>query len=433
MSLPVSDPTAILARDGGPKAVQAPAPTSYQHGPQEIGEEEIAAVTAALRSRNLFRFFKSADQSPTAQLEARFAELTGVPYALAVNSGTSALICGMVGLGVAPGDEVLVPAYTYIATAAAALAIGAFPVVVEVDASLTMDPADLERKITPRSRLVVPVHMRGTPCRMDAIMDVAKRHGLVVLEDCAQANGGSYKGRPLGAWGDAGAFSLQQFKIITAGEGGIVTTASREVFERAACWHDSAYAFWKEKEGLSILPFLGENYRMSELNGALGLAQLGKRDRIVARLRAIKRRLLAQLADEPGLPVQEVPDPAGDCAVSLVLLLPNSERVAAFAAALRAEGAQAGSVFDKALPDRHIYYHWDYVMEQRTPFANGYPWRNGPQPCEVRYTRDSCPRTIAILQRCVVLPLTQVMTDAHVDDCAVAIRKVHAALLAGRL
>lgn len=422
-----------LARDGGPKAITHPAPTSYLHGPQEIGAEEIAAVTATLENKNLFRFDKPRKVSPTAQLEDYFSELSGAKHVLAVNSGTSALICAMVGLGLEPGDEVLVPAYTYIATAAAALAVGAFPVVVDIDESLTMDPTDIERKITPRTRLIVPVHMRGTPCRMDAIMKVANCHGIRVLEDTAQANGGFYRGKALGTWGHAGIFSLQHFKIVTAGEGGLVVTSDREVYERAACWHDSAYTFWMERNGIGIAPFLGENYRMSEINGALGLAQMRKRDGILSRLRAIKSRLLEQLADLPGIRFQDVPDPAGDCAISLVILLDDATKTAAYAAALRSEGMYAGSIFDKGLPDRHIYYHWDYIMAQRTPFASGYPWRNGPQPCHVCYSRDACPQALAILQCCVVLSLTQTMTDAYVDDCVIALRKVHMAMCDGML
>ncbi len=258
-----------LAIDGGtPCVVEKPA--SYLHGPQEIGKEEEQAVLAALRSKNLFRFFKDQNDSPTAKFEAQFAEMTRVKYALAVNGGTSALISAMVGLGLSSGDEVIVPAYTFIATASAALAVRAIPVVAEIDQSLTLDPADVERKITPRTKLIVPVHMRGVPCRMDEIMAVGRKHNIPVLEDCAQANGGAYKGKPLGSIGDAGAFSMQHFKIITAGEGGVFTTNDRRTFERGACYHDCAYTFWKSQEWM-IEPFLGENYRLSDLNGALAL------------------------------------------------------------------------------------------------------------------------------------------------------------------
>lgn len=417
-----------LALHGGtPCVVEKPA--AYLHGPQEIGEEEIAMVTESLRNQNLFRFGKPAEKSYVSRFESQFLQMTQVKHALAVNSGTSALICAMVGLGVSSGDEVIVPGYTYIATAAAALAVRAIPIIAEIDASLTLDPKDVEKKITPRTKAIVAVHMRGTPCRMDELVAVAKKHKVALLEDCAQANGGLYKGRPLGGIGDAGAFSLQHFKIITAGEGGAFTTNDKGIFDRGACYHDSAYAFWKERSNaLTIQPFLGENYRLSEMNGALALAQLAKRDRILARLRAIKARLIEEVGDLPGLTLQDVPDPAGDCSVSLVLFTETSARAKKFAEALRAEGMSAGSVFDEGIPDRHIYYHWTYVMEKRTQDLHGYPWNDPNRPCHTEYSKDMCPRTLDYLGRTVAMPLTQTMTDAHVASCAKAIRKVSANL-----
>ncbi len=415
-----------LAIDGGLPCVPDK-PNSYLHGPQEIGDEEIAEVTDALRKQNLFRFLKDPATSATAQFETAFQKKVLTEHVLAVNSGTSALIAAMIGLGVSTGDEVIVPGYTYIATAAAALAVGAIPVIAEIDQSLTLDPVDVERKITPRTRLIVPVHMRGAPCQMDELMAVTRRHGLRLLEDCAQANGGSYHGRPLGSIGDAGVFSFQHFKIITAGEGGVVVTNDRSVYERAACYHDSAYAFWMEKrQKLSIAPFLGENYRMSDLNGALALAQLRKRDTILASLRAIKKRLINGVSDLSGIELQNMPDPAGDCGVALAFFVESSERAKRFAQALRAEGMSAGSMFDAGFPDRHVFYHWDYVMQRRSPDRHGHPWPLADD--SVRYDRDMCPATTALLRRAVAVPLTQRMSQTHVDGCIQAIRKVNAAL-----
>lgn len=425
----VSDATADhqLAINGGTPCV-VDKPASYLHGPQEVGEEEIAAVTAVLRKKRLFRYGPQED-SPAAQLEARFGKMTQVPHALAVSSGTSALIAAMVGLGLSSGDEVIVPAYTYIATPSAALTLGAIPVIAEIDASLTLDPADVERKITPRTRLIVPVHMRGTPCRMNEIMAIAKKHKIKVLEDVAQANGGNYFGKPLGSIGDAGAFSLQEFKIITAGEGGIVTTSDRQVYERAGCYHDAAYLFWKKsQETWTTESFHGANYRMSEMNAALALAQLGRREGILSRLRSIKKTMIDVLGDLQDATYQDVPDPQGDCATSLVLLADAPDRAKRIAAALRAEGMNAGSLFDEGIPDRHIYYHWEYILKKRTPDLHGFPWKNSDRPCQVEYSPDMCPRTLHYLQRTVTVPLTQVMSDRHVKSCIVAMRKVFARL-----
>lgn len=420
-----------LAINGGPKAVTAAAPASGLHGPQEIGEEEIAAVTKVLRSKNFFRFTMDRSESMVARFEDLFAEKSGARFVLAVNSGTSALICGLVGIGVSRGDEVLVPGYTYIASAAAVLALGAIPVIVEIDESMTMDPADIENKITARTKAIIPVHMRGKPCDMEAIMAVARKHGLKVLEDCAQANGGFYKGRSLGLWGNAGAFSLQHFKVITAGEGGALITNEPEVFDRGAIYHDSAYTFWMEKhcdearrQQWKDKAFLGENYRQSELHGAVAFEQLKKRDRILDRTRAIKARLHAACATIPGATMETVHDTEGDCGISLAFYMANAEQAKRIAAVMKAEGVPCGTRFAKDIPDRHIFYHWNYIMEKRTPHLNGFPWCDEDAEHPVQYSRDMCPRTVDILSRAVTIGITQVMTDEYVDQLCQGIEKV---------
>jgi len=420
----------ILAINGGKKAVIAPTPESFLHGPQEIGQEEIDAVTRVLQSKSLFRFFKDRSESAVAQFEDLFAEKSGAKYVLAVNSGTSALIAGLVGIGVSQGDEVLVPAYTYIATAAAVLAIGAIPVIVEVDGALTIDPQDIVKKITPRTKAIIPVHMRGVPCDMEKIVAIAKEHGLKVIEDCAQANGGFYKGRALGLWGDVGEYSLQHFKIITAGEGGVVVTNDKSTFERAAIYHDSAYTFWLEgnvkQQDLPAFEewrktcFLGVNYRQSELHGAVALEQLKKRDAILARTRSIKKRLLAACRALPGVTPEISHDSEGDCGISLAIFAENAEEAQKLAKILQAEGVACGTRFSRQIPDRHVFFHWDYIMEKRTPHANGFPWNS----TSVEYTKEMCPRTVEWLERVIVFLITQRMSDAFVDQTCEAIQKV---------
>jgi len=427
-------PDQKLAADGGPAAVTAGRPASFLLGPQEIGEEEIEAVTAVLRGKTLFRY-ADRENSVVAKFEELFKEKTQARYALAVNSGTSALLSGLIGIGVSQGDEVLVPAYTYIATAAAVLAVGAFPVLVEIDGSFTMDPEDLEKKITPRTTAVIPVHMRGVPCDMEKIMKVARAHNLKVLEDCAQANGGSFQGRPLGIWGDAGAFSMQHYKIITAGEGGVLVTQDEEIYGRAAVYHDSAYAFWMERQGSEQdqqrwkdLCFLGQNFRQSELHGALALEQLKKRDRILERTRAIKKRFWQACEEIPGAEMEHVRDREGDCGISLVLFMESPEEAGRVAKLLKAEGVQCGTKFSKEIPDRHFFYHWNYIMEKRTPHSSGFPWTGTDRPCQVEYTREMCPKSLAWVERSVVFAITQTMTGAYVDDVCRAIRKVAKAM-----
>jgi dTDP-4-amino-4,6-dideoxygalactose transaminase len=421
-----------LAIEGGPKAVTLAAPPNWLHGTNEIGEEEIRAVTEVMRRKVLFRYAGNPADSSASKFEALLAAKTGAKHVLGVNSGTSALIAGLIGLKVGHGDEVLIPAYTYIATAAAILAIGALPVLVEIDESLSMDPSDMEKKISDRTTAVIPVHMRGVPCDMGRIMEIARRRRIAVLEDCAQANGGTFGGRSLGTFGDAGAFSLQHYKIVSSGEGGALITDDRAVFERAAIYHDSAFAFWMEQraenpaaaEQWRRMCFLGENFRLSELHGAVALEQLKKRDRILARTRQIKARLWPACASIPGASMETLNDRAGDCGISLVFFMPDPGSAVEVAAALEAEGVRCGTVFSKQFPDRHIYYHWDYVMEKRSAYRNGAPWTLERNPSRLGYSRDMCPRTIDLLERAVMLPITQIMADDYVDQVIEAVQKV---------
>lgn len=423
-----------LAIHGGDPAVTTPKPADWTHGPAEIGNEEIAAVVEVLRSKNLFRYHKDRSASAVACFEDLLAAKTGATHVLAVNSGTSALIVGLVGIGVSQGDEVLVPAYTYVATAAAVLALGAFPVIVEVDAALTMDPQDLEYKITPRTRAIVPVHMRGVACNMEKILQVAQRHHLPVLEDCAQANGAFYKGRAVGTWGQAGAYSLQHYKVVTAGEGGALITSDKRIADRAAIYHDSAYTFWMENqyEGDRLnewknIAFLGENYRQSEVHGAIAYEQLKKRDRILARTRSIKRRLWTACENLPGVTLELSHDREGDCGISLILFAQNSAHTLRLAETLQAEGISCGTRFSRQIPDRHVFFHWNYIMEKRSPHLNGFPWSGTGRPCFVDYSPEMCPKTLDYLERAIVFPITQTMSDEYVDQVCAGILKVAAA------
>src|SRR5262249_50998577 len=201
----------------------------------------------------------------TAAFEEEFAELFGVRHALCVNAGSSALICGLIGAGVGPGDEVIVPAYTWNATPNAVLASRALPVLSEVDESLTLDPGDVERRVTPRTKAILAVHMRGAPADMRALKALAERHGLVLIEDVCQSAGASFEGRRLGTFGDAGAFSLQFNKIITTGEGGVMITDRDDVYDLAIDVHDCAGSV---RRGIGLPRFAGWNFRASRLQAA---------------------------------------------------------------------------------------------------------------------------------------------------------------------
>src|SRR5262245_49812718 len=399
------------------------------HGSEEFAEEVKEAVLRVLDKKRVFRFLKNGiEESEAARLEEAYRGLVGRDYALAVSSGTSALITALTGAGVGPGDEVIVPAYTFIATAAAVIAARAVPVICEVDASLNMDPADFEKKITPYTKAVIPVHMRGVQARMNEIMAVAKRYNLIVIEDVSQANGGRYRDKMLGGIGDVGCFSLQQYKVITAGEGGMVVTSNEEIHKRCLMAHDSAIQFWKGDTSIPTMP--GENFRLSELAAGLALAQFGKMASILERTRATKARIVAQIRDLPGLRLQDVPDPAGDCGIALILFCPSADLAMQFSAALKAEGIPNGTMYDNTIADRHIYRNWDYVLAKRGATPKNCPWSCGAYKGNVEYSPDMCPRSLDYLGRAVSIGISQRMEAEHADKIAAGIRKVARALLA---
>ncbi len=427
-----------LALYGGAKAKPTPNHPMFPGG-LEVGDEERQLVLEVLASRHLFRYYGpamgiAAHVSKVEQFETEFREKIGVNHALAVNSCTSGLITCLIACGVGPGCEVIVPAYTFFATCSAVVAVGAVPRICDVDDTLTMDPTALEKLITPRTRAIIPVHMRGAPCDMDPILAIARTHGLKVIEDVAQACGGAYKGRRLGAIGDCAAFSLQYHKIITSGEGGVVTTNDPDLYERALWVHDAA-ACWRPNRFASAAQpnqiFCGYNFRMAELTGAVALAQVRKLEGLLARMREHKARILGQIRDLPGLEFRRLTDPAGDTAIALFFYLADPRLARRFGEAIKAEGLPGGSAFDQDIPDWHIYYHWDQIMQKASPFADGFPYTYHEKLTGVplQYSKTSCPQCNDLLSRAITIDIAPRLTSEDCNLIARGIRKVAAALL----
>ena len=380
------------------------------------GKEELDLATRVIKSGSWFRYYGSEEHLNTvAGLEKKLAEYTGVEHVLATSSGTGALISALAALGIGPQDEVLVPAYTFVATAAAAIAVGAVPVIVEIDETLTMDAHDIKRNITPRTRVIAPVHMLGYPSNMDDIMAIAQEHDLKVLEDSAQAVGGHYKGRPLGAIGDIGAFSLQWHKIITSGEGGAVLTRSPELYERAAIYHDDAHCFRGIDQGIPAFP--GVNYRMSEIAGAIACAQADRLPGIITDLRAVKQKLSLALGDIAPFRIAPSHDSSGDAGWILTIQTPDRETANKYS-----ELTGTGSVLDTRQTNWHIYYHWDYILEKRSVSGSGFPWKVGDWESPVQYSKEMCPNTLDILQRSFNYHLQPDWTDQQIEETAKKIR-----------
>ncbi|MFJ4654433.1 DegT/DnrJ/EryC1/StrS family aminotransferase [Nocardia sp. NPDC088792] len=302
-----------------------------------LGAEEQANVEQVLQSWDLTRYaYDVPDKTSFVRgLELAAQEIFGAPYCIAVNSGTSALLTGLAALGVGPGDEVIVPGYTFIASIGSIVHSGATPVLAEVDASLTLDPRDVEERITPRTRAIMAVHMLGAPCDMDALRAIADRHELALLEDTAQACGAGYRGDRLGTIGRLGAFSLNPFKVITSGEGGLLLTGDSHLYQRAYAFQDQGWSVLRadrDNTGGDIL--FGLNLRMSELTAAVGSAQLAKLDTVLDSVRATKQRLVGLIPELPGLQRRILHDPAGECGTLLVYQLPTATAAAELAATL---------------------------------------------------------------------------------------------------
>src|SRR5438034_1547289 len=335
MSMPTrarTDPR--LARDGGTPARTRPEPPMFPGG-MEVGGEELAALGRVIESKNLFRYYGVGEgPDEVASFEREFAAHFGAKHALMVNAGSSALICALIGAGVGEGDEVIVPAYTWNARPNAVLATRALPVLAEVDESLTLDPADVERRITPRTRAILPVHMRGAPAAMDVLPEIAERHQLVLVEDVCQAAGASFRGRRLGTFGDSGAFSLQFNKIITTGEGGVLITDRDDLLDLALDVHDCANSL---RRGVGLPKYPGFNFRASELMGAVARVQLTRLDGLLERMRANHATLMERVGGLSGLTLRRANDDDGDAGIALVVFAEDAERARDAVAVLNAE------------------------------------------------------------------------------------------------
>lgn len=351
-----------------------------------VGVREFAALTRVIAGGQLLRY-RGGENGFTGRFENALAAKLGVKHALTVNSGTSALIASLAAAGIGPGDEVLVPAYTWVATAIAPLAVGAVPVLVDIDESLTIDPEDIKRKITPYTRAIIPVHMMNVVCNMDAIMTIAKQHGLLVIEDACQAVGVSYRGRRVGTIGDIGAFSFNQFKNLNSGEGGAVITNDDRYFTRARMYHDVG-SYTREYDSESNEPvFAGVNMRVSELTGAVLHAQISKLDPLLKRLRSRHAILANALSNTTRLHVSPHNDP--DNAVGLSVILDSAEEAKAFSGQRGVE-----RLIDTG---RHVYTNWIPIMTQRTFHERMNPWKWAHR--DITYSNDMCSKTLDILAR----------------------------------
>jgi len=360
-----------------------------------IGKEEIAELTKVIETRSLFKINNKLKESE--QVEGKLKIIFGTKYPIFLTSGHAALISALVALGIGPGDEVIVPAYTYIATAMAVVATGAIPIIAESDDTLTLCPIDTEKKITKRTKAILPVHIQGFPSNMDAIIALAKKYGVAVVEDACQADGGSYKGKRLGTIGDAGALSFNYFKIVSSGEGGALLTDNRDIFEKALIYQDSsAVAFFgNQMEGFETQGFCGNEYRSNELCAAVMNVQLGRLDGILTDLRKNKKYIMDRLKGVAEfIPSNDI---EGDCGTTVAFQFDSEEKARKFATA---EGVCGGLPIDTG---KHVYKHWTPIMEKRGalhPLMDPFKMEAN-KDFVPDYRQDMCPETLERLSKVV--------------------------------
>lgn len=383
-----------------------------------IGQEEIDAVARTINTKDFFKINGSGCE--VLNFENELKEHIGSDHALLMSSGFGALTSALIGLGIGPGDEVIVPGYTYIATALAVTAVGAIPVIADIDETLTIDPLDVEKKISKNTKAVIPVHIMGFPCNMSELKRISEKYNIAIVEDACQSMGGKFKGEYLGTIGDAGAFSYNYYKIMTSGEGGALVTNNKRIYERALIYHDSsAVAFFgTQLDGITEPVFGGTEFRVSDITGAILREQLKKLPAIIEDLHKNKFALIDAL-DNKSL-VAPSHDSEGDCATTLALRFETSGECETFAKICEEAGI---SVTIPINTGKHIYTNWTQIMEKRGalhPAMDPFKMAEN-QDLQMNYTMDMCPRTLDLLSRTAYINLHPDWTDETINSVATTI------------
>jgi len=334
-----------LAIDGGTPVRREPFPSNYL-GVTMYGDEELKEITDVINAKSPFRHYGISVTGKAALFEQMAAEYFGVKYALGLSSGSSALFCAIIALGIGPGDEVILPTFGWYSDYYAITNAGALPVFADIDETLSLDPEDFRRKITPNTKAVIVINFQGYPADMDRIMAVAEERGVKVIEDIAQAVGAEYKGRKLGTYGHIGIASFQVNKMICCGEGGMLFTDNEEYFARAVRYHDNGsirQVFADRISDKSLLDgslsFAGNQYRMNEFSGAIMIAQMKKIESILSSCRRYHKEIRERFMDSAHFKIRWA---EGDCGITVFMLFPTAEEAARFQECLSAEGIPLG-------------------------------------------------------------------------------------------
>ncbi|MFW2364931.1 MAG: DegT/DnrJ/EryC1/StrS family aminotransferase [Desulforhopalus sp.] len=393
-----------------------------------FGAEEKREILDVLDTGVLFRYEFNDQRNgvyKVKEFEEKFAQYCGSAYGQAVTSGTAALKVALTAMGVGPGDEVITQGFTFVATWEAVLETGAIPVFTEVDGSLNMDPEDLIKKIGPKTKCIIPVHMLGAQAKIEDIVKIADQHNIPVLEDTAQAAGGRIRGRHLGTFGRCGTFSFDSVKTITTGEGGMIITDDEELWRTMSEYQDHGHDHKVNPgaRGGEGRRFIGFNYRMMELQGAIGLAQLAKLDSIVASQQKNKSILKEAASAIPGVRFRELVDEEGDSATFLTFTMEDRNHCVKVNDKLKLEGFGAINFAENSW---HFYPKWEHLLEGKSSVASGYPFADAGGKRRIVYDPENLPQSTALLERTLVYPVSIKMSEKQLSDMSGALKKAAA-------
>jgi 8-amino-3,8-dideoxy-alpha-D-manno-octulosonate transaminase len=390
-----------------------------------FGEEEKKEVMDVLDTGVLFRYEFNEQRKgifKVKDFENKFAHYCGASCAQAVTSGTAALKVALTALGVGPGDEVITQGFTFVATWEAIFEVGAIPVFTEVDTTLNMDPGDLKKKISPKTKCIIPVHMLGAQARVQEIVAIASEYGIPVLEDTAQAAGGKIEGKHLGTFGKCGTFSFDSVKTMTTGEGGMVITDDQDLWKAMSEYHDHGHdhAVNPGGRGGEGRQFIGFNYRMMELQGAIGLAQLAKLDSMISAQQKNKFILKNAAGQIPGVTFRNLVDEKGDSATFLTFSLQDREHCQRVNNSLKNDGFGAINFAENSW---HFYPEWEHLLEGKSVIDSGFPFIEPGGKRRIVYDPEALPQSTEILAKTLVYPISINMKAELLNDMCRALEK----------
>ena len=385
----------------------------------EIGNQEVQAIKKIISKRKLFRYLENSECD---FFEKNYAKYLSIKHTALASSGTAALTAALIGLKIGPGDEVLIPAHTYMATAMSVLSVGAIPIIVDIDESLTIDPKALEDACGPLTRAAIVVHMWGTTCNMNAIMKIAKKKNLFVIEDACQGVGGGYEKKMLGTIGHVGAFSFNYYKNMTSGEGGAVVSNNKEIIERAKCAIDPCHFYWQGRKN-SLKPFAANGSRASEFMGALLNVQLKRLPGMIKKMRAERNKILSSTQNLSNMGIKHSPlnSKNYDCGNYVFFKFNNT---------LDAENFT--SIFPAPIAGktgRHNYTEWDQILLKEGSFHQSLnPYKlSQNKKCRMNYSKNMCKSSLEILDKTIMIPTDPKNTKKDINN---TIRNIKRAALA---